>query len=455
MKKTLILLMLCCFCAVLAQGLFEEAVESESEEPGKEKLFSLNGYVRGVYYGGKIPEEMAGETKYAYGDAALKIDINKTDLGKAFAELRYTGGYGGDEGFSTFDIREAYVGVFPGPFDFYIGKQIIAWGRADAHNPTNVITPQKYISRSPFEDDRRDGNFLIRSQLNVEPVRVEALWIPVYAANELPIDQGMITTLLMEQLSSLPFGVNLHELTEKYPDASFKESGFAVRCNLELPAVDGSVSYFNGYNPMPGIDILVGGTGMVMEIMPSLKAYRMHMVGGDFATTLGSFIGLRGEVAFRNYFECYKKNAYIPYPDLQYVVGIDKMIKDFSFILQYAGMFVFDFEELEKSSNPLDMLDYELELKNRLINRQTDQVSHSIVFRPGLSLLHETLTLEIVGMWSISTEELLLRPKISYQVTDAVTATLGGELYVGADETMFDLIEEEVSAGFVELKVSF
>jgi len=271
----------------------------------------------------------------------------------------------------------------------------------------------------------------------------------------MPIDQEMINTLLMSQLSGLPLGVNLHKLTESYPDASFKKSGFAVKCNLELPAVDGSVSYFNGYNPMPGIDISVGATGMVMDIMPSLKAYRMHMIGADFATTLGTFVGLRGEVAYRNYFKCYKKNAYIPYPDLQYVIGIDKTIKDFSFILQYAGMFVFDFEELKKNSNPLFILDYELEHKNRLINRQTDQVSHSLVFRPGLSLLYETLTLEIVGMWSISTEELLLRPKISYQVTDAVTATLGGELYVGADETMFDLLEEEVSAGFVELKVSF
>ncbi|MCP4710711.1 MAG: hypothetical protein GY869_18965, partial [Planctomycetes bacterium] len=213
----------------------------------------------------------------------------KNDLGKAFAELRYTGGHDGNEGFSAFDIREAYVGVFPGPFDFYIGKQIIAWGRADAHNPTNVITPQKFVSRSPFEDDRRDGNFLIRSQLNVEPVRVEALWIPVYAANELPIDQNMINSLLMGQLSSLPFNVNLHKLVENYPDASFKKSGFAVRCNLELPAVDGSVSYFNGYNPMPGLNVDVGPAGAVVDIMPGLKAYRMHMVGGDFATALGSF----------------------------------------------------------------------------------------------------------------------------------------------------------------------
>ena len=196
------------------------------------------------------------------------------------------------------------------------------------------------------------------------------------------IDQEMINTLLMEHLTGLPVSVNMHELTEDFPDASFKKSGFAVRCNLELPAVDGSISYFNGYNPMPGIDILVGGTGMVMDVMPSLKAYRMHMIGGDFATTLGTFIGLRGEVAYRNYFKCYKRNAYIPYPELQYVVGFDKTVKDFSFILQYAGMYVFDFEELEK---PMFILDYELKHKNRLINRQTEQVSHSIVSRPGLS----------------------------------------------------------------------
>ena len=90
-----------------------------------------------------------------------------------------------------------------------------------------------------------------------------------------------------------------------------------------------------------------------------------------------------------------------------------------------------------------------------MISRQTDQFGHSILFRPSLLLLHETLSLELVGMYSFNTEELMLRPKISYQIIDALTAAIGGEAYAGAKETLFDYIEEEISAVFIELKTSF
>lgn len=452
MKKLKYLTVLCLFCTLSAQGLFEEAVESDEKDSEQEKLFEIGGYIRGAYFGGKIPDEMKPETKSAYGDACLKLSAGKSTLGKAFAEMRLSTGYESDSTFSRFELREAYGSLFAGPFDFYIGKQIIAWGRADAYNPTNIITPQRFYVRSANEDDRRLGNFLIRSQITINPLRFELLWIPVYTANELPINTGMISQFITSPL----FPVSVNNIIEDYPGASFKKSGFAAKVNLELASVDGSVSYFNGYSPQPGFDMTYAITPeFVMEITPCFKAYRMHMVGADFSTTLGSFIGLRGECAYRNYFKDFKKHAYIPNPDIQYVLGVDKTIKDFSFILQYFGIYVFDFEDLPDSVNVLELPEHELKKKNRMISHQTDQFGHSILFRPSLLLLHETLSLELVGMYSFNTEELMLRPKISYQITDALTAAIGGEAYAGAKETLFDYIEEEISAVFIELKTSF
>ena len=452
MKNTKYLAVLFLFCALSAQGLFEEAVENKKKESDQEKLLDIGGYIRGAYFGGKIPDEIKPETKSAYGDACLKLSTGKSSFGKAFAEMRFSSGYEGDSMFSRFELREAYGSLSAGAFDFYIGKQIISWGRADAYNPTNTITPQRFYTRSANEDDRRLGNFLIRSQLTVNPLRFELLWIPVYAANELPINTEMISQFITSPL----FPIIVNSIIEDYPDASFKNSGFAVKANLELASVDGSVSYFNGYSLAPGFDMNSTLTPeFVMEITPCFKAYRMHMTGADFSTTLGSFIGLRGECAYRNYFKDYKKHAYIPNPDLQYVLGVDKTIKDFSFILQYFGIYVFDFEELPDSVNVLELPEHELKKKNRMINRQTDQFGHSILFRPSLQLLHETLSLELVGMYSFNTEELMLRPKISYQVTDALTITIGGEAYAGAVGSLFDFVEEEISAGFIELKTSF
>ena len=62
-------------------------------------------------------------------------------------------------------MREAYVNAYLGPFDLRLGKQIIVWGRADALNPTNNLTPVDFRIRSPLEDDIRLGNVGARAFL--------------------------------------------------------------------------------------------------------------------------------------------------------------------------------------------------------------------------------------------------------------------------------------------------
>ena len=125
MKKINYLVVLFLFCSLSAQGVFEEAVESDETDTEQEKLFDIGGYIRGAYFAGKIPDEMKPETKSAYGDACLKVSAGKAAYGKSFAEIRFTTGYESDSIFSRFELREAYGSLVAGPFDFYLGKQII------------------------------------------------------------------------------------------------------------------------------------------------------------------------------------------------------------------------------------------------------------------------------------------------------------------------------------------
>jgi hypothetical protein len=105
--------------------------------------------------------------------------------------------------------------------------------------------------------------------------------------------------------------------------------------------------------------------------------------------------------------------------------------------------------------SPAAMPQYQLALKNRLISFQTNEITHSISFRPAWSFLYETLTVEAMGMYNFTTEELLLRPKLTYDITDAFSATFGGEIYTGPEESLYGSIESYLSAVFVELKSSF
>jgi len=157
-----------------AQSLFEEAEKGEDQD----KAFELNGYLRSALYLGKVPDRDLADMKSGYGEFSLKLKASKARFGSAFAEVRFRKGYEFNDYLSEINLREAYVSAYLGPFDFRIGHQIVAWGRADGINPTDNITPKNMLARSPDEDDRREANFLLRTFFNAHPVRIELIWVP-------------------------------------------------------------------------------------------------------------------------------------------------------------------------------------------------------------------------------------------------------------------------------------
>lgn len=423
-----------------AQSLFEDA----QAEKDQEKSYELNGYLRSTIFVGKVPDGDQGEIKSAYGEASLKFRVRKQNWGDGFAEIRFRRGSEFNESVSELNLREAYVNAYVGPFDFRIGHQIVAWGRADGLNPTDNITPKNMLARSPDEDDRREGNFLLRAYYNVQPIRLEAIWVPFFRASVIP------TNLL-----AFPRGINITE--PDYPDERLINSAFALRLNLELASLDGSLSYFNGYNPFPGI---VGDTP---EIFPDLisinifpKSYRMHVLGADFQTTVAGRFGLRGEIAYKKPHEDYEKNVHIPNPDLLYVIGVDKEFSgNFNLIVQYIGRYVIDYTELTKPTDPALIPFYELGLKNRMVAFQQYEWSHSISSRAEWRLLYETLKFEILGLLNVTSEEFFLRPKATYDIADGFTLTVGGEIFLGPKDTLFGTIDSHLNSIFLELKASF
>lgn len=433
MKKILILLVMLPCVSLLAQSLFEQAVDNQSNTVP----YELGGYLRGAFFGGKIPDLNKGEMKSGYAETALKLRVRKEEFGDAFAEIRFRRGQEFGETVSEITLREAYVNAYIGPFDVRIGEQIVVWGRADGFNPTNNITPQNMLVRSADEDDRRLGNFLIRSFYSLHPIRLELIWVPAYSASVLPVD-----------LIPLPFGISLNGQDNVRPE--FGNSSWAAKANLELSSIDASISFFDGYNPMPGI--LGESTDLSVQVRP--EPYRVQVLGADFATTAGD-LGFRGEFAYRNPDADYENLAHIPNPDLQYVLGLDKTWGDFNVILQYVGWHVIDFTELGDPVIPGFDPFYEMESKNRLLSSQQHEWNHAISFRPAINLAHEILSIEVAGLYNFTTEELLLRPKISYDLADALVLTIGGDIYTGPAETLFGTIDEALSAAFIELKASF
>ncbi len=422
-----------------SQGLFESA----GDEDNSDMSYQLNGYVRGAYYSGELLNTTNWGTQSAFGEAMLKLNAKKGNLGEAFTEFRIRNGLEYETDFTAVDLREAYVSLYPGKFDIRLGKQIIAWGKADGMNPTNNITPQDIFIRSPDNDDTREGNFLLRTKYNLKPFDIEFIWVPTYKASNIPLEY-------------INFANGLLIGEDDNPNHELDNSAFALKLNMVKNDYDASLSYFNGYNPYQGMRSEVTAINQDSILVYLHKvAYRMHILGGDFSTTLGSY-GLRGEIAYRYPFEDYEKKLHVPNPDLQYILGVDHDFGKFDIVLQYVGRYVQDFKELpDPNTLPPDDDSYYIELHNRIFATQLNEFSHSISARGNLDLLYETLEIELLSMYNFTTNEVLLKPRITYDIYDALSFSLGADYYYGDENTMFEITSPLLNCIFVQLKTSF
>ena len=86
---------------------------------------------------------------------------------------------------------------------------------------------------------------------------------------------------------------------------------------------------------------------------------------------------------------------------------------------------------------------------------QTNEVIHSVSIRPAQNLFYDILTIEAFGMYNITTEELILVPKITYSISDDLKLSIGANYYYGKENSLYDLMSKSMSSGFFELKASF
>ena len=345
---------------------------------------------------------------------------------------------------SEFYLREGNVSLYVGPMEFTMGQKIITWGKADGFNPTNNITPENTIIRSPDPDDRKMSNFLLQGKSRLGTFgSLEAIWVPKYRASLLPWE-----------LTPMPDGVHFRE--GPYPDAGLKSSTWVFKFNLNLSSFDASLSWFSGYAPEPGLRIAPSTIPQVQNnsIFIQTQAYHEQVAGFDFSSQLGK-TGLRGEVAWRNPETDYQNKVHVPNPDLWYVFGLDRSIGDFQIIVQYMGRYVFNFRELVFPADTNLMALYQMEQTNRMFHRQQHKWSHNISVRPSLQLLHENLKAEIFGMYNFTIEEYLIMPKLSYSLTDGLKLSAGLEYYNGKEQTLFNLVENEFNSVFFQLKATF
>jgi hypothetical protein len=427
----------------------------------------LYGFVRGGFYGGIDDSDNKLYIPSAFSDFALKLEKSNGTCFKGFAYLRFRYGTEFSKPVSRFEIREAYVTVNGKKWDISAGQKIIKWGRADFTNPTQKLSPQNLISRSPDHEDMDMGNLLMSARWYPSPVlTLEAVAIPYYRSS----------VLLIEPLD-LPSYVTINQIESLVTNKEMFSYG--AKADLHIKGVDFSLSWFDGYDPMPGTrltDFSIDTTGPIPfpVIELSMTPYHIKNIGFDFETTIGSF-GIRGEAAWTLPSLSYKSYEYVPTQDIKWVAGIDWMKGNWRITGEYSGKTIPHFEpatvapfigtELDPETLALllatpgfDLEEYvrqQVGAFNRLYNYQLEKSYHSGGFRVETDLFYGKFTPSVTALYNFTSRDFMVMPELVYKPADGLTISAGVEFFSGRKGSVYDIVDEFMNCFRFGLKVNF
>jgi hypothetical protein len=408
-------------CAVAAAPQSDFSGAAEAGPP----QFNITGSVRGGYFSSS--RQLDGQRDPVAASLWLKANPRFGDstslVAEAWARNDDTLGTGRAEG----KLREGYLYFKDDDIDFRLGKQLIVWGRADALNPTDNLSPRDFTLLVPESDDQRLGTWAANFTIHRGDYAYSAIWLPRFDPNIVPLD---------------------HSTGMGYAQPSFHSRQSALRIDHTGGEVDWSVSYFSGLDPNPVLK--PGGTGGAYPDL-ILDHQRIRVLGADMSTVVGRY-GLRAEAAYTWAPDFFPGTAYAKRPALFAVAGGDRTFYDYLNVnLQYFIRRTMQYRDPSQISDPVER---GIETQNAIIANQQDRFQHGITFRISDKWLHETLEGEVAGVFSLTRRDYAIRPKLVYAFTDRLKGTLAMEIYRGGKDAFYGQLRD-ISSVSTELKYSF
>jgi hypothetical protein len=443
----------------------DTSTTSPSNENNKTK--AICGFIRGGLYGGLTD---IGDKPYissGYSDFGLKIESSDGIKYKAFADLRFRYGTEFQKPVSTIELREAFVKLFSKRWDISAGQKIIKWGRTDIFNPLSKLNPVNLVSRSPDREDIDMGN--LNSTVTWYPsqfITLQAVAVPFYRSSVLLIDP-----------IPLPDNVTINQIRSLVSEREMFSYG--LKADFHLKGIDGSMLWFDGYDPMPGIAMTsfnfdLSGLTPSTTTELTVKPYKTRVLGLDFETTAGAFV-IRGEAAYSSPYIKYEVNEYVPMPEISWVAGIEWLPGLWRITGEYSGKTIpnfsrpladpilgreYDYSRLaELSAIPgFDLEDYvrqQVGAFNRLYNYQMKRNYHSLGARVETEIFYGKILPSVFTMYNLTSHDLVIIPEIRYKPSDGLTVVGGVEFYSGEYGSLYDIVNNFMNSVYLAMKIDF
>ncbi len=320
----------------------------------------------------------------------------------------------------NFIFREIYLDLYFNAVDIRIGKQQIVWGKADGVFITDIVSPLNLTEfLLPDFDEIRIGVYAAKVDFYFGNSTIEAIWKPVYAGNQFPAPNS-----IWYKSPELPAPPSFDRSKEEI-NPSLENSEIYLKYSLSSSAIDFDVMGAYVWDQIPsmhvqkefGFDSL--GNPVLTGLLITPEHHRLYLAGGSFTSTIKSFV-VRGEAAYYNgkYFQTTDpeaEDALTQKDYLHYVVGLDYGFGNLKLSAQFIQKYIMDYD---------DFID-------------EDEVQNTMTFLARYNAMRETLHLELFSYVGLNYGDALIRPMVTYDVSDGFSILFGSNIFVGDERGMF------------------
>ncbi len=340
----------------------------------------------------------------------------------------------------SFDVRmrEIYLDLYFNSFDIRIGKQQIVWGKADGVFITDIVSPLNLSEfLLPDFDEIRVGVYAAKVDYYLGNSTIEAIWKPVYAGNEFP-GPGSIWYKPPEFPAPATFDYSKEKI-----NPSLENSEVYLKYSFSSSAIDFDLMGAYTWDQTPSMHVkkilgmdTVTHKPVLKELLITPEHHRLYVAGGSFTSTIKSFV-IRGEAAYYNgkYFQTtdpLAEDALVQKDYLHYVVGLDYGVGNLKLSAQFIQKYIMDYEDE--------------------INE--DEFSNTMTVLARYDAMRETLHLELFSYIGLNYGDALIRPKVTYDFSDAFSILLGANIFTGDEQGMFGKYQDN-SMIYTKIKYNF
>jgi len=370
----------------------------------------LSGFLQGLY-GGGLDGDNPTPSELTASETRLQMRLESfSDGAEFFGRLDFVYDDYYDPSYDL-ELREGFAKfTLGGNIDVKIGRQIITWGTGDLIF-INDLFAKDYRSFFTGRDDQylKAPQNALRAAYYNKLGTLTAIYTPRFTPNRIPTGERLS---YFNPMAGGIVGGEEYYFEGRMPEAKFKNGEFSARFSRYFGNADVAAYFYRGFYKNPvGMD------------MPNMAAYypRLNVYGASVRLPMLGGIGWLETGYYDSRADGDGDDPTIPNSTISSMIGFERQLTStFTANLQYQNETILDHDT------------YLDNLPDGFI--ETDEMYHLLTSRVTKLLMMETLTISGFVFYSPSDEDLYGRFSVSYKHTDALTLTVGGNIFDGNQE---------------------